>query len=120
LLQSEDYSKTKDPVPRYLVVVNIRADHVGGGSLAHEITHAACAYIRIFHSDQAYPGFWDVECVDEHASSLNDPFSPEEDLEERLAYLIGDMVARFWHEFYRRGYDKLPMFSGPKIETDGA
>lgn len=90
--------------PRYRIVIELIEKLIGAGAVAHELTHAAVAYIRLFFAEWMPERFWCREWMEESMDSMEDPASPDECPEELLAYLISNMCSEFWGKYYARGY----------------
>ena len=93
--------------PQYEILISVLDTKCGVGAVAHELVHAACSYCRMFYPDEFTSEFWTDAHDEKYMVEHGDPYSPEENPEERLAYLISNMTSEFWTEFYDRGYDKI-------------
>jgi len=90
------------------IEITIAADRMGAGAFVHELGHACFSICRFLHAAEFPSNFFTKSFVDVDDTS---GLGPDECPEERFCYMISNLTAEFWTIFYKREYDKLPLFN---------
>jgi hypothetical protein len=107
-IEIEDYRKGRHGEPRMRIEIALKSDHVGDGAVTHEALHAVLSIIRRRFRHRFTSDFFGP--MAEHRCDTDHFGDPEHDPEEFMAYALGNLVSKFWTQFFARGYDKLKEF----------